>query len=74
MAYTGLYQVFCEYIIAFSLGFLWDLWLNKHMDLWFLRLLFGDLVLLLGYLVQTQCDGFGFILLYLILLCLVITS
>jgi hypothetical protein len=39
---TSLHQVFCGYIIAFSVVFLWGSWVWERVSLWFLLLLLGS--------------------------------
>lgn len=59
------------YIISFSLLFLWDSCLCELEGIWFLYLLSRLFFLLLGFLGQSLCDGFDFIL-YFILSSLVV--
>ena len=63
----GLYQYLYTYIIASSLGFLWDSWVCRWIDLWFLCLLLGLLFHL--FIALSSLDVMVFVLSYYTLFC-----
>lgn len=61
----GLHHVLCIHVRAFRLVFLCDSWVCGWVALWFLCLLWGSFPSV-DFFFQFPCDGFCFILAYLI--------
>lgn len=69
--HMGLHHVFCIYTVSFNLVLLWDSWMWKWVDLWFLCFFFGLFNFSVGFSCPTLIWWFMFylIILYFVMFC-----